>query len=559
KTTPATAAAAISPSAGGELQPSAPPCITSTCSASIATRKASTPGRSNFQPSFAGARLSGVPRTSSSPLTPTTAATQKIERQPKFSAISPPTSEHSPAPPQVPIDHMLTARWRPAPSQPAFSSARLAGMMQAADSPCSARPDSSTGAASAPSGVSATSSAPVMPSPKPMRVMRTRPTPSASPPMTTAKMPANSEVSAPAVFIAPAPTPRSAPTTGATLSIVWANSQNDITPSTSPASRRSLPPSAAGPGEGTGAASVLTRPRFHRGRPSAPAPWRRTGAQGRQSGGSWPEHTPPGTGPFTPSFEVDAWPPAAFLQERLRVVHLQDPGERLALVVGALVVGLDDAVAHPVAEVVGLVRSPLVIVRPFGQVGAVHVLHESGLDLQFAPAGPFGMARVADPAGHQFGDEFRRALHQRPAQHRGPRIAGLGRVLGRDLLGMHVFVRDHVHEAVLQVRVHEVGGAQRLQPDRRPGRIDDADRPPTTNHDRHRWILGLRVHLRQPCKRSREPALHRRQHLQAPPRVLVDLRVGLDPLGDPLGGHPPQLREFLQAGAARRKVFGLEL
>lgn len=81
--------------------------------------KASTPGRSKRQPARAGARLSGVPRSSSRPATPTSAATRKIERQPKFSAIRPPTSEHSPAPPQVPIDHMLTARWRPAPSQPA--------------------------------------------------------------------------------------------------------------------------------------------------------------------------------------------------------------------------------------------------------------------------------------------------------------------------------------------------------------------------------------------------------------------------------------------------------
>ena len=132
-------------------------------------------------------------------------------------------------------------------------------MMQAADSPCSARPDSSTGAASVPAGVNATSSDPRMPRLNPIRVIRTRPTRSANPPITTTKMPANSEVSATAVFIAPVPTPRSAPTTGAMLSMVWANSQNDITPSTSAASRRSLPTSPTRPDIGA-AKTLIARP-----------------------------------------------------------------------------------------------------------------------------------------------------------------------------------------------------------------------------------------------------------------------------------------------------------
>lgn len=104
--------------------------------------------------------------------------------------------------------------------------------------------------------------------------------------------------------------------------------------------------------------------------------------------------------------------PPAFFQERLRIIHLQDPRQRRALVVGALVVRLDDAITHPVAQVVRFVRARLVVVRPRGQVGAVHVFHEGGFDLRFASARPSGMAPVADAAGNQFRDELRRALRQ---------------------------------------------------------------------------------------------------------------------------------------------------
>ena len=71
----------------------------------------------------------------------------KIQRQPTFSAIRPPKSAAKPAPPHDPIDHRLTARWRPAPSQYAFTSARLAGMMQAAESPWQMRPSIREGTA----------------------------------------------------------------------------------------------------------------------------------------------------------------------------------------------------------------------------------------------------------------------------------------------------------------------------------------------------------------------------------------------------------------------------
>src|SRR5690606_41905157 len=103
-----------------------------------------------------------VPRIIHSPSRQTAIETKKMERQPKLSAINPPNSEHRPDPPQEPIDHILTARWRPAPSQYAFTIARLAGMMQAADSPCKARPTNRTGAARSPVGVKPTSNEPRM-------------------------------------------------------------------------------------------------------------------------------------------------------------------------------------------------------------------------------------------------------------------------------------------------------------------------------------------------------------------------------------------------------------
>jgi hypothetical protein len=74
-----------------------------------------------------------------------------------------------------------------------------------------------------------------------MRVIRNRPTRSANPPMTTMKMPENSEVSATAMFMVAASMPRSRCMSGAMLSVVWANSQNATTPMMMPNSRRSLP------------------------------------------------------------------------------------------------------------------------------------------------------------------------------------------------------------------------------------------------------------------------------------------------------------------------------
>ncbi len=186
-------------------------------------------------------RLSGVPRTMSMPMTDTTAQPTKIQRHPTLSATSPPNSAANPAPPHEPIDHRLTARWRPAPSQYAFTSARLAGMMQAADRPWQMRPAVSSTAASGPEGASPTRSAPMMPSTKPAWTTRTRPTQSARPPMTTMKMPEKRAVIETAMFMTLVSRSRSAAMIGAMLSVVWANSQKARTPKIMPNRSRSLP------------------------------------------------------------------------------------------------------------------------------------------------------------------------------------------------------------------------------------------------------------------------------------------------------------------------------
>ena len=64
----------------------------------------------------------------------------KIQRQPTEDAINPPNSELSPEPPQEPIDQKLRARCRSFPSKYACIKASVAGMMQAAESPCKIRP-----------------------------------------------------------------------------------------------------------------------------------------------------------------------------------------------------------------------------------------------------------------------------------------------------------------------------------------------------------------------------------------------------------------------------------
>ena len=124
----------------GLVQPRLLPCVTTICSAIMAIMKVRTPTRSNLLEVCCSALLSGVPFIKAMPSSAITTEAKKIQRQPKFCVIKPPKSEQKPEPPHEPIDHMLTARWRASPSQKVLTSARLAGMMQAPDKPCSVRP-----------------------------------------------------------------------------------------------------------------------------------------------------------------------------------------------------------------------------------------------------------------------------------------------------------------------------------------------------------------------------------------------------------------------------------
>ena len=114
-------------------------------------------------------------------------------------------------------------------------------MMHAAERPCTARPSISSGVARLPEGARPTNSEPTMLSTKPSVMIRMRPNRSARPPITTMKMPENSAVIATALFMVLDSIPRSRCMSGATFSVVWANSQNVTTPRMIPKSKRSLP------------------------------------------------------------------------------------------------------------------------------------------------------------------------------------------------------------------------------------------------------------------------------------------------------------------------------
>ena len=106
-------------------------------------------------------------------------------------------------------------------------SARLAGMMNAPESPWQMRPNISSGTASAPAGAIATKIEPTMLRMNPHIRTFTRPTRSARPPITTMKIPENNAVIDTAIFMTLVATSRSAAIAGAMLRVVWANSQGD--------------------------------------------------------------------------------------------------------------------------------------------------------------------------------------------------------------------------------------------------------------------------------------------------------------------------------------------
>src|SRR5690606_16133519 len=122
-------------------------------------------------------------------------------RQPRFCAIRPPNRAAKPDPPHDPIDHSDTARWRPAPCQYAFTNASEAGMMKAPDKPWQIRPSVRKVEPIGPVGASASNSEPVIENTNPHWTVLILPKRSASPPMTTMKMPENKAVMETAMFI----------------------------------------------------------------------------------------------------------------------------------------------------------------------------------------------------------------------------------------------------------------------------------------------------------------------------------------------------------------------
>src|SRR5688500_8167331 len=209
--------------------------------------KVRTPAVSNLYAPFASALLSGVPATMSMPSREIAAAAKKIHRHPTFSAMRPPNRAAKPEPPQEPMDQRETARWRAAPSQYAFTRARLADMMNAPDRPWRMRPSVRKAEARLPDGANPTSNEPMMLSTKPTCTIFTRPKRSARLPMTTMKMPENNAVIDTAMFITLVSMPRSSAITGEMFSVVCANSQNARTPKMMPNRTRSFPTKRAPP------------------------------------------------------------------------------------------------------------------------------------------------------------------------------------------------------------------------------------------------------------------------------------------------------------------------
>jgi len=114
-------------------------------------------------------------------------------------------------------------------------------MMNAPEKPWQMRPSIRKVDPIAPVGASAISSEPAIEKTKPHWTILTRPMRSASPPMTTMKMPENSAVMETAMFISDCWTPRSWAISGEIFSVVWANSQKARTPRMMPKRSLSFP------------------------------------------------------------------------------------------------------------------------------------------------------------------------------------------------------------------------------------------------------------------------------------------------------------------------------
>src|SRR5690606_1836324 len=100
------------------VQPMLEPWVTTISSAARPTAIEMMPAQSVLPGRPASGADSGIWRISRIEATDTSAQITKIERQPrKVEAMKPPKMAVRPEPPQEPIDHIETARWRALPSQ----------------------------------------------------------------------------------------------------------------------------------------------------------------------------------------------------------------------------------------------------------------------------------------------------------------------------------------------------------------------------------------------------------------------------------------------------------
>jgi hypothetical protein len=164
--------------------------------------------------------------------------------------------------------------------------------------------------------------------------------------------------------------------------------------------------------------------------------------------------------------------------------------------------------------------------------------------------------RESGIAGSQLGDEFGRTFDQRAFEHRRVLVVDER----PDLLHMRVFVRDHMDEAVFDVRVHPFGRAQRLEADLQAGdRTSHAYRFAATHGDRDRRHASLRIEPHQVAQRDFDSPAHLWQHGHAASGLDVELGMLRQRSGDSLAGNLAQLSKVMQTLRTRVEIISLEL
>src|SRR3984957_136636 len=150
--------------------------------------------------------------------------------------------------------------------------------------------------------------------------------------------------------------------------------------------------------------------------------------------------------------------PTALGKERFRVAHLEDVANSAALVYRMLIVGLHDAITDPVSQIAGFLECS--IEEPVRKIGLILVGNEGRLYLTLAPLCFSPDAGVSDAARDHLAHELGCALDERDFEH--------GRMFvpskGLRLLNVDVFVRDHMHKPILDVRIEVLHTAERLHP-----------------------------------------------------------------------------------------------